>query len=356
MGLAEQNAKILHQYLGLNRKPTKREYEKSKQHSIPAVWNPGQSQNWWVLGVGVRMAYGDNSEIQGVINRLESERDFIGTWGSEQHSPIYWNFHVTGRLSILRNLPNTIQGNICHTLIVEQLQDFFRYCQEAMSPNGDEILWCGMRGTGMYTFSSYELYWLYCTYILGQTKPKRKYWKQKPDDYAWLTAQYTGYALAQCKPRNDVMGIRSPTHFMEFGPKNKLVYTEDDQHSSTVFRGAGGILNGKRVAAPYNYAVHNRGAGAGSFMVVNYNQPMLTVRYEGPYNKLRKAKPVVFDENVPPLTKHYVWNTHGLFDVLTNVNVGSIRTPQIPVPAGGSNEAPRERKSFWQRLLDALRN
>jgi len=106
MGLAEDNYAILTQWLGQGRRPTQGEYNRSKPHAVPPNWEAGQSQNWWVLGCGVRFAYGDHSELGDITWRLDQERDVIGTWGSEQHSPIYRMFHIVGRLSIIKAIDN----------------------------------------------------------------------------------------------------------------------------------------------------------------------------------------------------------------------------------------------------------
>ena len=319
MGLAEDNAYILQRYLGEARKPTKREYEKSKKHSVPPTFNAGGSMNWWVLGTGVRFAYGDQGEERLIINRLKMERDIIGCWGSEQHSPVYWSFHLIGRLALLKNTQNPELAQ----LLKDQIADLFVYCTLALSPKKDLVLWAGMRGSGRAVFASPELWWLYTTYFTDVTPhpPHKSYWHKDHDKYGWLFDQWTALALRSIRPLAEqrlrdkhVQKVRSPTHFMEFAPDNKLVYTEDDQHSSTVFTGASGILLGHEVVAPFNGFLKLRGAGAGSEMNVDYNpvNGHLRVEYTGPYNNIRLAKPVVFDNHVPPLSSHWVWDNNGL--------------------------------------------
>lgn len=350
MGLAEDNHLVLTQYLGQNRKPSKREYEKSKKHRIPAQWNPGQSQNWWVLGAGVRFAYGDFSELTQVRNRLLQEKTQIGTWGSEQHSPIYWGFHLVGRLSILKAMPAGQIQNGISLLINDQIRDLFKYCELALSPNKKEVLFCGMRGTGMSEFSSYELWWLYATYILGKNPPKEKYWARNPKEYAWLSVPFVEGILRQCTPKAEVDGIRSPTHFMEFGPNNKWVYTENDQHGSTVFRGGSGYLAGRQVVAPANYKVHKRGQGASSTVRTTFVNGLLSIIYSGPYNKFAGAKPIVFEGSVFLLTKHMIWDKNGLRNALNE-------TPQTSVPVGGIINTTEENEgSFWKRVKEGLQS
>lgn len=376
LGLAEKHDRILSKYLGLHTKPTKAEYERSKAHTIPSEWNPGQSQNWWVLGCGVRFAYGDTSETQEIINRLRQERDEIGVWGSEQHSPKYWGFHIRGRLAILKNTHN----EELIELIEDQIADLFKYCELAMSPDERRIFACGMRGTGGAEYSSYELWYLYVTYILGRKVPKKKYWKEKPGSYAWITDPWVRAQLMGCVPKGPVGGIRSKTHFMNFGPNNKLVWTEDDQHPSTVFRGAGGFLKGKYIAAPVNYDKRYRGKGSGSMMVLVEQTVMdgklWELTYYGPYNDIAGAQPTVFKGILPELTSHKVWDMDGLRDAdgsdeflfsdspfnqegreYIDDNAGIDLTAYIKkLEEDTLPPVAEERKSVFQRIKDAVKN
>jgi hypothetical protein len=352
MGLAEDNYYVLTQYLGTGRKPTKKEYERSKKHRIPQEWSAGQSQNWWVLGVGVRVAYGDKSERPQVIRRLEYEKGVIGCWGSEQFSPNYWAFHLVGRMTIRKNIPDT--GGVLTSLIDEQVKQIRLYCDIAFSPDGKEILWAGQRGTCEAEFSSYEFWYLYEKYAIGNNPKPKAFWKKQKDRYGWIQDPWVANYLRNSF--NNTFGhmrIMVPLHMLLFDGGSKLVYVERCVHGSTEMRGASGVINGQKISAPANYATRYRGKGVSGKMHVVTTSNGLQVVYSGPYNDLFNRNPMVYDGPVGRLVSHSVWDQSGIRVMYLDPANSSV-APQSS-PDGGS-DTPQEKGGFWKTLLERAKN
>lgn len=232
-------------------------------------------------------------------------------------------------------------------LIVDQLADLMVYCYHALSPSGREVMWAGMRGCGHEEWASYELWWLFTKYMLDQNPRKKKSWRN--DVHTMWVPSEPVRAIFQDHVRPlyeqkrqlavPVRGVRSPTHFITFGVLSRLVYTEKNQHGSTEFKGASGVVNGKVVNAPVNYQIRARGKGTSGRVTATISgtdEERLTLTYSGPYNDLPGARPVVFDEPVEAITDHVIWNAQGIY-----LPVVDLVDRAIPEP---------ERPSFWERI------
>lgn len=203
----------------------------SGEHSVPQGEKELQaSQNlFWLKAGAEREMWPEASNYRNtdtqLIARLERERGVIGLWGSEQTSPIYHHFTITGMASTYINSKN----ERLRALIVDNLASFFWYAN-AMGlyhrPHG----LIGQRGAGHnFTEHGFPDLHFFMRYFLGGRPAQYKSaggWKNFLKDSGWVFASLKGgrlYDLMKLAfekvvdPGFKPWGVMIPIHFLDDG-------------------------------------------------------------------------------------------------------------------------------------------
>jgi hypothetical protein len=156
------------------------------------------SQNLFWLKAGAErtstMKGGPKNTDQQLITRLQRERDEIGLWGSEQTSPIYHRFIITGA-AVTAITTNNAQLKL---LITNNLASFFKYALY-MGLDSSEHGLIGMRGTGNnISQDGYPYLHFFIRYFLHgrpENFKEAQGWKGMIADCGWVMASLKGGVL-----------------------------------------------------------------------------------------------------------------------------------------------------------------
>lgn len=343
----------------------------SDDHSVPqGPKDLAGSQNLFWLKAGAerlaKRAHLKNTDEQ-LIGRLKRERDVIGAWGSEQFSPIYHPFIITGAATVYVHTQNAELKD----LIEENLATFFWGALNMGVGNtnlGRGLI--GQRGTG-HNFSEHgfpQLSYL-IRYFMGGRPDNRETidgWKPHFQDYGWLVGSLKGgpfYNLVKdiferiVLPGYKPWGVMVPVHFLKVEDVKVGQYMERGANGNTPE--LGGYVNGTYLPRNENVRVRQK-ASHGEYTVVFYSESF-SLNYSGIYNDL----PGGSENSVVARTYKYpvrerVLSLYGLTawkQIYPVVNTEP--TPQQPttptVPANPNPQPPKDTRSFIQKLWDMLR-
>ena len=188
------------------------------------------SQNLFWLKAGAEREMWPNKQRyknsdEDLISRLERERTTIGLWGSEQTSPIYHHFVITGQAATYINSKN----EALKAAIVQNLASFFWYAKTMglyEKPHG----LIGQRGSGHnFTAHGFPDLHFFMRYFLGGRPLRYKQaggWKNFLKDSGWVFGSLKGgrtYDLMKLvfdvlvSPGFVFVGVAVPIHFFSDG-------------------------------------------------------------------------------------------------------------------------------------------
>lgn len=341
----------------------------SGDHSVPQGEQEllgSQNLFWLKAGAERELWPGKNQRANTddqLIMRLERERDVIGLWGSEQTSPIYHHFTITGMASVYINSAN----QHLKYLIVDNLASFFWYAKEMGLYNSPHGL-IGQRGTGHnFTEHGFPDLHFFMRYFLGG-RPARYEdaggWKNFLKDSGWVYASLKRgrlYDLMKLVFERVVdhdfkpWGVMIPIHFLDVGAH----FMERGTNGNTPELGA--YYNGKYLPVNEKIRVRQR-ASRGEYTLSTYTSLTdptwrhLFVNYSGIYLEL----PFSGDQrlsipNPHSLVRERVASMSGISEwvrvspsrVIPNAPVNP---PASPPPA----QKPHKKKPWWKRIFGGL--
>jgi len=359
----------------------------SGQHTVPQGDKElAGSQNLFLLKAGCERALGGNRAEQPsntdeqLIARLERERDDIGLWGSEQTSPIYHHFIITGLGTVAITTSNTTLKYLAR----ENLASFFWYVVKMGLGESKHGL-VGQRGAGHnFTDSGFPYLHFITSYFLGG-RPERHTemgsWKNWFQDSGWVMASLKGgklYAFMKevwelvVDPHFVPWRLRVATHFFRdnVGPLGTLMEKGINNNTPDV----GGYIRGGKYL-PVNERIRVRQqASKGEYgwsilediellvpSGVGLSKPTLLFSYTGIYQNLEGGGNQVISA---PVQGKLQMLTSSLSGVTGWEDV--VKVPQDPVaeptppgqPYPGTNPFPPptpDTRSFVQKLWDMLR-
>lgn len=367
-------------YFGTNPRHEEVEFARNDEHQIPNPTTPDSkvlqgSQNLFILVEATKHLASDFTGSKSLEEHFLREQSNLGDWGSEQDSPIYWAFHVAGRIAIASRTPNNSLRRLC----IQSIASFLYRSKESLF--GKEVLMAGMRGAGHEQSGSYEL-----DYVINKLfgdkslKPKNS-WSNRSEkhdeglnNYGWLLPQSdaTWRILAEAATLANSSSfvsnwIRVQKRIIE-GPGYKFVWVEEDINSNTPFIGLNGYSNHKKFTLPFNYYVHVRQQKSNGKINVGYSWSLsptegsklshLKWEYTGLYEKLRDG---VGQKILLPITgqptRYTIFGPDGVKNalglVVSNESAPFIPTPtpEAPKPSGGI----QRRKSLFGRFIDWIK-